>query len=141
MRAGFTNLGFNATNRRFGTYWDRTEASRAWSRRFFERHGAMPKSQAAVYSAVRHYLKAIEAAGRTMPSASSPRCARRQSTTSLPRTATSVRMAAWCTTCTLPKSSRPKPLATRRDTRIIRTVPGEQAFRPLSESECALVKR
>ena len=25
--------------------------------------------------------------------------------------------------------------------RIIRTVPGEQAFRPLSESECALVKR
>jgi branched-chain amino acid transport system substrate-binding protein len=45
-------------------YWDRTEASRAWSKRFFERHGKMPTmAQASVYSAIRHYLRAIAAAG------------------------------------------------------------------------------
>jgi branched-chain amino acid transport system substrate-binding protein len=38
--------------------------TRAWSKRFFDRHGRMPTSaQAAVYSAIRHYLRAIEAAG------------------------------------------------------------------------------
>jgi branched-chain amino acid transport system substrate-binding protein len=45
-------------------YWDRDDESRAWSRRFFERHKRMPTSaQAAVYSAIRHYLRAVEAAG------------------------------------------------------------------------------
>jgi branched-chain amino acid transport system substrate-binding protein len=45
-------------------YWDRTEESRAWSQRFFERHGKMPTmAQASVYSAIRHYLSAIAAAG------------------------------------------------------------------------------
>ncbi|MBV9531866.1 MAG: ABC transporter substrate-binding protein, partial [Bradyrhizobium sp.] len=37
-------------------YWDRDEASRAWSMRFFDRQGRMPTmAQAGVYSAVRHY--------------------------------------------------------------------------------------
>ena len=45
-------------------YWDRDEESRAWSKQFFERHKAMPTmAQASVYSAIRHYLKAIAAAG------------------------------------------------------------------------------
>ena len=45
-------------------YWDRDEESRTWSKRFFARHGSMPTmAQASVYSAIRHYLKAIAAAG------------------------------------------------------------------------------
>jgi branched-chain amino acid transport system substrate-binding protein len=45
-------------------YWDRDAESRAWSRRFFARHGTMPTmAQAGVYSAIRHYLTAIAAAG------------------------------------------------------------------------------
>lgn len=45
-------------------YWDRTDASRKWSKRFFEKHGAMPTMvQAGVYSAVTSYLEAIKAAG------------------------------------------------------------------------------
>ena len=45
-------------------YWDRNDETRTWSRRFFERHGKMPsQSQASVYSAIRHYLRAIEASG------------------------------------------------------------------------------
>ena len=45
-------------------YWDRTEESRQWSKRFFARRGVMPtQMQAGVYSAVKHYLKAVDALG------------------------------------------------------------------------------
>ena len=45
-------------------YWDRDDASRAWSKRFFERQGRMPTmAQASIYSAVKHYITAIAAAG------------------------------------------------------------------------------
>ncbi len=47
-----------------GYYWDRDEASRAFGKRFAARHGGkMPtQAQAAVYSAVRHYIRAVDAA-------------------------------------------------------------------------------
>lgn len=45
-------------------YWDRTDATRKWSKRFFEKHGAMPTMvHAGTYSAVTTYLKAIKKAG------------------------------------------------------------------------------
>jgi len=45
-------------------YWDRDEASRAWSKRFFERHKKMPTMvQAGVYSELTHYFEAVRAAG------------------------------------------------------------------------------
>jgi branched-chain amino acid transport system substrate-binding protein len=44
--------------------WDRDDESRAWSKRFFELRKRMPTmAHAVIYSAVRHYLRAIEAAG------------------------------------------------------------------------------
>ncbi len=47
-----------------GFYWDFDDATRAWSKKFYERRKAMPTSfQAGTYSAVLHYLKAIGAAG------------------------------------------------------------------------------
>jgi branched-chain amino acid transport system substrate-binding protein len=47
-----------------GFYWDFNEQTRAWSRRFFEKHKRMPTmAQAGVYSAVTHYLKSVKAAG------------------------------------------------------------------------------
>jgi branched-chain amino acid transport system substrate-binding protein len=45
-------------------YWDMNEATRAWSKRFFERAQKMPNSlQAGVYSSTMHYLRAVAAAG------------------------------------------------------------------------------
>lgn len=47
-----------------GFYWDKNDATRAWSQEFFKRHGKMPsKSQAYAYLSIMHYLKAIKAAG------------------------------------------------------------------------------
>jgi branched-chain amino acid transport system substrate-binding protein len=43
--------------------WNRDDASRRWAKRFFAKHAAMPTAdQAAVYSATRHYLRAVAAA-------------------------------------------------------------------------------
>jgi len=45
-------------------YWDLNDATRAWSKRFFERTQKMPNSlQAGVYSSTMHYLRAVASAG------------------------------------------------------------------------------
>jgi branched-chain amino acid transport system substrate-binding protein len=45
-------------------YWDMNDATRAWSRRFFERVKKMPNEfQAGVYSSTTHYLQAVAQAG------------------------------------------------------------------------------
>ena len=47
-------------------YWDQDAATRAWSHRFFDRMKRMPSmTQAGAYSATAHYLKAVAAAGTT----------------------------------------------------------------------------
>jgi branched-chain amino acid transport system substrate-binding protein len=47
-----------------GFYWDQNEQTRKFAERMFSRHQKMPtKEQAAVYVSVRHYLKAVQAAG------------------------------------------------------------------------------
>jgi branched-chain amino acid transport system substrate-binding protein len=47
-----------------GFYWDQNDEARAWSEKFKEQHGAMPTMvQGGVYSAVRHYLQAVKDAG------------------------------------------------------------------------------
>lgn len=52
------------------TYWDLNDETRQWSKRFFETVKAMPNMlQTGTYSAVKHYLKAIEAAGTDETSA------------------------------------------------------------------------
>ena len=47
-----------------GFYWDQSDESRAFARRFFEKQRMMPsKNHAEIYTAVTHYLRAVEAAG------------------------------------------------------------------------------
>ena len=44
-------------------YWDMNDATRAWSKRYFEKMKKMPNmSQAGAYSSTMHYLKAVQAA-------------------------------------------------------------------------------
>lgn len=51
-------------------YWDLNDKTRAWSARFFKIMGKMPSmTQVGTYSAVLHYLKAVQAAGTDEPGA------------------------------------------------------------------------
>ena len=61
------SLGLKATQGMYlteGFYWDFNDETRAWSKRFFEKHRRMPTmAQAGDYSSTMHYLKAVKAAG------------------------------------------------------------------------------
>lgn len=47
-----------------GFYWDQSDSARAFARRFFEKRKMMPsKNHAEIYTAVLHYLRAVDAAG------------------------------------------------------------------------------
>jgi branched-chain amino acid transport system substrate-binding protein len=47
-----------------GFYWDFSPETRAWSKRYYEKHKRMPTMvQAGVYSSTMHYLNAVKAAG------------------------------------------------------------------------------
>jgi len=126
-----------------GFYWDRTEATRAWSKRFFERQKAMPTmAQAGVYSAVLHYLRAVAAV---------------QSKDALPVITKMRDMAVidffaeegviradgrMVHDLYLVQVKQPSESRYAWDYyKILGTIAGKDAFRPLSESECPLVKK
>ncbi|PKO33970.1 MAG: ABC transporter permease [Betaproteobacteria bacterium HGW-Betaproteobacteria-7] len=60
-------LGLKPTQGMFlttGFYWDRSDETRAWSKRFYDKQKKMPTMvQAGQYSSIYHYLKAVKAAG------------------------------------------------------------------------------
>ena len=124
-------------------YWDRDDESRAWSKRFFELHKRMPTmAQAAVYSAIRHYLTAIEAAGTDEAKAVMAKMRE------IPvndfyakngRVREDGRMVHdmyFVQVKTPAESTGPWDYY-----KILSTIPGDQAFRPLDEGGCPLVKQ
>ena len=121
---------------------DRSPEAKAWSHRFFERVKSMPTAiQAGTYSAVRHYLQAIKDAGTDEPLTV---VAKMRATPVNDMFATGGylrddgRMVhdMYLTRIKTPaESTDPWDLV-----KILKTVPGDDAFRPLAQSECPLVK-
>ncbi|WBL82700.1 ABC transporter substrate-binding protein [Bradyrhizobium xenonodulans] len=124
-------------------YWDLNDETRAWSRRFIEKTGKVPTMiHAGTYGAVMHYLKAVEAAG------------------TLDGPTVSAKMHEMPVNDFMTKNGR-----IREDGRLVRdmylfrvkspeeskykfdyykllaTIPGEEAFRPLKEGGCSLVTK
>jgi branched-chain amino acid transport system substrate-binding protein len=126
-----------------GFYWDRDEATRAWSKRFFERHGRMPTMvQASVYSAIRHYLGAIAAAGTD---ATKPVMAKMREMPVNDFYARNGRLredGRLVHDMYFAKVKQPSESAYAWDYYdILATIPGDQAFRPLADGGCPLVAR
>jgi branched-chain amino acid transport system substrate-binding protein len=124
-------------------YWDRTPESRAWSKRFFERHGAMPTmSQAGVYSAVMHYLMAIATAktDQAVPVVASMKAA---PINDMFATNGKIREdGRMVHDMYLVQVKAPADVKQPWDYyKVLRTVKGDEAFRSLSESDCPLVKK
>lgn len=121
-----------------GFYWDIDDGTRRFSRRFLERHGAMPSQiQAGLYSATLHYLKAVAAEGTTEPA----RVIRRMH--ALPIADDVVRHAAlrpdgrmvhdWYVF----QVKRPAESRAAWDLyTLVDTMPGDEAFRPLAAGGC-----
>jgi branched-chain amino acid transport system substrate-binding protein len=124
-------------------YWDRTPESRAWSKRFFDKHGAMPTmSQAGVYSAVMHYLKAVADA---KTDEALPVVAKMKQAPINDMFATGGKIrddGRMVHDMYLVQVKAPADVKGPWDYyKVLRTVKGDDAFRPLSESDCPLVKK
>jgi branched-chain amino acid transport system substrate-binding protein len=124
-------------------YWDRNDETRVWSRRFFEKHGRMPTMpQAAVYSAIRHYLTAIAAAGTDEAKAVMAKMRAIPvndfyvTNGRLREDGRLVHDMYFAQVKTPAESSKPWDYY-----KILGTIPGDQAFRSLADGGCPLVAR
>ena len=124
-----------------GFYWDLNDETRAWSKRFFARRNAMPTlTHAAVYSEVRHYLEAVKATG-TSDSKTLMAKMREMPVNDFFAKNGKVRIdGRMVHDMLLVQVKRPNEQKYPWDYyKVLATIPGDEAFRSLSESECPLV--
>jgi branched-chain amino acid transport system substrate-binding protein len=122
-------------------YWDRNDETRAWSKRFFERHGRIPTMpQASIYSAVRHYIRAIAAAGTDEAKAVMAKM-REVPVNDFYATNGHVREDGRLVhDMYFAQVKKPSESTKPWDYfNILGVIPGDQAFRPLAEGGCPLV--
>ncbi|WP_294533125.1 ABC transporter substrate-binding protein [uncultured Rhodoblastus sp.] len=127
-------------------YWDVNDQTRAFADRFSKRskNAAKPTMvQAGVYSSLRHYLKAVEAgapvadgAGVVARMKSLPTDDQAFGKGSIREDGRKIHPAYLLQVKKPEESKYPWDYA-----RIVATIPAEEAFRPLSQSECPLVKK
>lgn len=122
---------------------DRSPEAQSWSLRFFQRMNAMPTQiQAGTYSAVRHYLQAIRDIG-TDESLAVVAKMRATPVNDMFATGGYIRKdGRMVHDMFLTQIKRPAESTGPWDlVKILKTIPGDEAFRPLSESECPLVRQ
>lgn len=125
-----------------GFYWDRDDATRTWSKRFFERRKAMPTmTHAGVYSSVSHYLKAVKAAGTTESQAVMVKMREMPVDDFFSKGGTVRKDGRMVHDMLLVQVKTPAESKYPWDYyKVLATIPGDQAFRSIQESECPLVK-
>ncbi len=124
-------------------YWGLNDETRAWSRRFFQRIGRMPTMlQAGVYSSTMHYLKSIQAAGTDETDAamkamrSTPIKDFFTSNGRIREDGLMVHDMHLFQVKSPAESTEPWDYY-----KVLATVAGDEAFPPLSQSKCPLVKQ
>lgn len=125
-------------------YWDRTDESRQWAQRFMPRYNNQPPTyiMAGTYSAVTHYLKAVQAAG----SDAGPTVMTKMKATPInDMTAKNVTIREDGQAMRPVYSVRvkaPNQMKGKSDHyEVLGELPAEQVFRPLSEGGCEFVKK
>jgi branched-chain amino acid transport system substrate-binding protein len=125
-------------------YWDLNDRTREWQRRFGAAHGGHPATMihAGTYSGVRHYLRAVEAAG-TDDADKVAEQMRRMPVEDMYNNGVAIRADGRVLhDMYLAEVKKPSESQGPNDFyRILTRIPGEQAFMPLEQSECPLVTR
>ena len=124
-------------------YWDMNDQTRAFSKRFAEKTGHPPTfDQAGVYSAVAHYLKAVKATGTKDPDkvmAEMRALPINDFMTKNGKLRIDGRVVRDMYLFEVKKPSESK--APWDYYKLIQTVPGDEAYRPLDKGDCPLVKK
>jgi len=123
--------------------WDQSPESRAWAQRFFEKIKRMPSSvQAADYSAVTQYLQAVKAVGTDNGDAVMAQLRKTRINDMFAKDGYVRADGRMVHDMRLVQAKAPNESKGEWDlVKLIEVVPGEKAFRPLSESKCPLVKK
>ena len=137
-----TAQGLQAIN---AWYWDLDDQTRAWSKRYQERHPKkmMPNHmQAGVYSAVLHYLKAVEKLGSPADGAAVVAAMKVIATDDILYGKGTIRAdGRKVHPLYLLQVKTPEESKSQWDVfKIVGTIPADKAFRPLHEGGCSLVK-
>ncbi|MDT4795399.1 urea ABC transporter, urea binding protein [compost metagenome] len=123
-------------------YWDMNDATRAWSRRYFEKLKKMPNmSQAGAYSSVTHYLKAVQAAGTDETAAVMKKMKSMPVNDFFAKNGRIREDGRMIHDMYLFEVKTPAESRYPWDYyKVVATVPGEQAFMPASKSQCPLLR-
>jgi branched-chain amino acid transport system substrate-binding protein len=121
---------------------DASPEAAAWAKRFLAGHNAMPNdSQAGVYSATLHYLEAVQAVGTNEASAVMAKMREMPVNDMFAKNGVLRKDGRMVHDMYLVQAKKPNESTGPWDlSKLVKTIPGEQAFRPLSESLCPLVK-
>lgn len=124
-------------------YWNRNDETRAWSKRFFERHGAMPTmTHAGVYSSVLHYLKAVDAAQTDDAAAVMEKMRELPVQDVFAENGYLRADGQMIHDMYLVEVKSPEMSKEPWDYyEVLATIPGDEVFKPLAESECPLIKQ
>ena len=124
-------------------YWDMTPEARTFSDRFAAAKGMPPTMiQAGTYGATMHYLKAVKAAGTDEAKAVMAKMKDTPINDFMTRNGRIREDGRVIRDMYLMQVKTPEESKGEWDmAKIIATIPGEQAFRPLSEGGCPLVKK
>jgi len=140
------SLGLEATAGMYlttGFYWDRNDETRAWSKRYFDKMKRMPTMvQAGDYSATYHYLKAIKAAGTDEAKAVMAKMRDTPVNDFFAKNGKVRVDGRMVHDMYLVQVKKPSESKYPWDYYHIREViPGDEAYIPLAESKCPLVKK
>ena len=124
-------------------YWDLNDETRAFSKRFKEKVGRVPGgAQAGAYSAVTHYLKAVKAAGTTDAAAVMKIMKETPINDMFAKNGRIREDGRMVHDMYLFEVKKPSESKGRWDDyKLLATIPGDDAFQPLSASRCPLVKK
>lgn len=127
-----------------GFYWDKDDETRAWSKKFAEKHnGSMPTMiQAGVYSGVMHYLKAVDAAKTDEAKAVVAKMKETPINDFFAKNGKIREDGRMVHDMMLAQVKTPEESKGPYDYyKILRVIPGDEAFRPMTaEAGCPLVK-
>jgi branched-chain amino acid transport system substrate-binding protein len=126
-----------------GFYWDYNDETRAWSKRFFAIQKKMPTmAQAGMYSAVTHYLKSVKAAGTDETSAVMKKMRETPISDVIIPKGTLRADGRVVHDMLLLQVKKPSESKAPWDYyKVAGVVPASEAFRPLAQSGCPLVKK
>lgn len=124
-------------------YWDQNDETRAFAARFARVHGRPPTMfQASMWGAVTHYLKAVRAAGTDAAPAVMAKMRETPVNDFMTRDGRVREDGRVVRDMYLMRAKRPSESRGEWDLlEVMKTIPGDQAFRPAGESECPALRR